>query len=124
MATIELWKNESRTLTVTVTNPDDGFPVALDAGEWELSALEFQVKSDVEAADPPLLSKSLGSGITLLDQSGDTIGQAEIEIEPGDTTGMTPGAFKYDVAATFTNGRRIYVIKPDWFTLNGVVNQL
>lgn len=121
---IELWKGESRTLTVTVVDPDTGFPVDLSSVDWLIAAIEFQVKADVETADPPAIAKSIGSGITLLAQTGDTLGQAEIELEPADTSTLTAGQYKYDVVAVFDDGRRTYVIKPSYLTLNGVVNQL
>ncbi|HUS27550.1 MAG TPA: hypothetical protein VMZ53_03550 [Kofleriaceae bacterium] len=124
MTPIELWKGESRTLTVTVVHPDTGFPVDLSAGTWQIDTLEFQIKSDVEAADPALVSKSLVGGITLLTQSGDTLGQAEIEIDPADTQSITPGVYKYDVVAVFTNAKRVFVIKPSDLQLYGVVNGL
>lgn len=119
---LELWKGESRTLTITVVDPDTGFPVNLSAGDWQIDELEFQIKSDVEQTDPALVSKALGTGITLLTQSGDTLGQAKVELEPDDTKTRTPGVYKFDVVGLFANGKRLYVIKPTDVRLYGVVN--
>lgn len=120
---LELWRYESRTLTLTVVDPDTGFAVDISTGPWQVLELEFEIKTEIDGADPALVSKAIGTGITLLAQSGDTLGQAEIAIAPADVA-MAAGTYYGDVWATFSGGRRSLVVLPFEITVLGVVNTL
>jgi len=76
----------------------------------------FEVKKHDEDPDPPLIEKSIGSGITLLPDSGDTVGQATVVLDPLDTFGpLAPpfGNYRASAWVTFPDGTRTPVVKPD-----------
>ena len=123
---LTLYRGESRVITLTVTDPATKQKADLSTGTWQIVTCEFQVKVTTTTADPALISKSIGSGITVLAQSGATLGQLQISLSPTDTedTDTPPGLYKYDVVATFTSGARVYLVKPSKCLIAGVVNQL
>ncbi len=121
----ELWRGESRVITLTCVDPDTGLPANLSSGKWLVSTVEWQIKSTLEAPDPPILSKSLaGGGIVLAAQSGDTMGKLDIFVLPADTASIAPGSYTHDVVAGFASGARVYLVKPSGLAILGVVNQL
>jgi hypothetical protein len=86
------------------------------------ATIEMQIKPALGADDPPTIAKSVGAGITLLDQTQDeTKGQADINIAPADTASLTPGLFWLDVVAII-GGIRRHAIEPREFTVGDVVN--
>jgi hypothetical protein len=113
------YRGETREYVITVTS--DGEEQDLTAA----TAIEMQLKATPGAADPPLASLSLGSGITLRAQSGTTLGQADIVIPYNWLTGAgTPaGTYYFDVAVIFPGPIRRYVIKPTKVIVRDVVNQ-
>lgn len=119
----ELWQGESRVITLQITDPDTNQPPDLTSGKWQLVTCEWQVKTLLDGPDPALISKSIGAGAIVI-QSGGDLGKIEIFIDPTDTAGLTPATYVHDVAATFTSGARIYLVKPSALPVLGVVNQL
>ena len=111
-----VFKGEYKLLVLTVTD-DEQDPVDLTAA----TALEFQVKTAVGAADPPLIGKAIGTGVTLRPQAGITLGQAEIEIQTSDTSALAPGTYYYDVVLVLA-GKRYFVVPPSEFIIKGVIN--
>lgn len=86
------------------------------------SAIELEVKARIGGPDPAAIRKTVGSGITLLDQvSPSTRGQADIAISSADSS-LTPGLYWLDVVLVL-GGVRGHVIAPREFTVVGVVNQ-
>lgn len=114
-------------------------PISIERGDtytWKVTAwdedgarlnltgatIEFQVKSALGAADPALIAKSVGSGITLLSQVDDaTEGQFTIDLVSSDTETRTPGVYWYDVVLIIS-GKRQHIIPPSKFVIKGVVN--
>ena len=113
------FRGADRVFRVTVTKADD-------SGRQDLTGatMEFQVKTAPGVADPALISKSVGAGITLLAQAGATLGQADLALASADTSGATTpaGKYSYDLVATIGGKRRV-IIPPSDFTLKDVVNQ-
>lgn len=86
------------------------------------STIELEVKSRIGGPDPAAIRKTVGAGITLLDQvSASTRGQADIAISSSDTS-LTPGLYWLDVVLVL-GGVRGHVIAPRELTLLGAVNQ-
>jgi len=112
-----VYKGESKTLLLTISDSDG---VRLDITGF---TIEFQVKLKDGDADPPLISKSVGSGITILTQSGGTLGQATVKIDSADTTGLTAQKHRYDVIVIDLVGDRQVVVPPSNFWVKEVVNQ-
>ena len=120
-----IFLGESLVLLLTVTDQGTGDPFDLST----YTAIEFQVKASDGAADPPLISKSLGSGITLV--GGGTGGQAQVAINTSDTTTANPewpaapgnvGTFRYDLVGIDGSGDRDVLIPPSNFRVKPVVN--
>lgn len=118
-----LWRGESRTILVTVTDPETGDRANLASGTFQADELEFEIKTAAGAPDPALISKSLANGgVSLLPQSGDTLGQAHVGIGPTDFAAIAAGIYSYDVVLVLATGARIYVVKPSELRLRNVVN--
>lgn len=104
------------TLRLTVTDDADA-RVDLTTAD----ALELEVKRALGGADPAAIAKSLGAGITLLDQtSADTRGQADIVLTAADT-GLAAGLYWLDVVLELGGGRA-HVIAPREFVVTATVN--
>lgn len=110
-----LLAGESRVLRVTVED-ETGARINLTG-----ATIEFQVKAALGGADPALISKFVSSGITILPQSGETVGQADIELLSEDTAALS-GTYYYDVVVVI-GGARSYIIVPSKFFVSKVVNQ-
>jgi hypothetical protein len=82
--------------------------------------LELEVKTAAGAPDPALIRKTVGDGITLLAQSGGTLGQATVAIA-GTETDLTPGTYWLDVVHVRA-GVRTHIIGPRAFQIASVVN--
>jgi hypothetical protein len=113
---VSVFQGDTIDLVLIVTD-DAGNPVSLTG-----STIEVQVKTAIGAADPPMIAKTIGSGITLLDQ-GDpaTEGSAAIAFTSSDTS-VTPTAYAVD-AVVVLNGKRQHVVAPRVFNVLPVVNQ-
>jgi len=85
------------------------------------ATLELEVKAKLGGPDPAAIAKSIGAGITLLDQTAaDTRGQADIAIS-GDDTSLSPGLYWLDVVLGLDGGRS-HVIAPREFVVTPSVN--
>lgn len=94
-----------------------GNPVSLTG-----ATIEVQVKTAVGAPDPPMITKTIGSGITLLDQTDPTTkGYALCSFSSLDTS-VTPTSYAID-AVVVLNGKRQHVVAPRTFNVLSVVNQ-
>jgi hypothetical protein len=112
---VRVYAGDTTTLRLTITDDADA-RVDLTGAE-----LELEVKQALGGADPALISKSVGAGITLLDQT-DTVtrGQADIELTSADTA-QAPGLYWLDVVVALA-GARVHVVAPREFTVAAVVN--
>lgn len=111
-----IYRGDAATLRLTVTDDDDARIDLTGA------TIELQVKAGIGDADPALIAKAIGTGVTLLDQTApDTKGQADIAIAGGDTD-RAPGLYWLDVVVTPLAGDRQHVITPIELTIGGVVN--
>lgn len=113
---IRLAKGAHALITVTVYDETDTL-VNLDN-----HSMSFRVKvalGDVSA----VINKTVGSGITLLAQSGDTLGQAEVDITPADIAALDPGLLVYEIRVVEpAPGSRIHsVIRPSDLVLEAEV---
>lgn len=106
-------RGDALTLRLTVTNDADEREDLTDA------EIELQVRASVGAAGDPLIRKVVGTGITLLAQGDDTLGQADIEITTADTD-RAPALLWLDVVVTLS-GKRQHVVAPRKFTIAGTV---
>lgn len=84
------------------------------------ATIEVQVRTALGAVDPPSIGKSVGSGITILTQSGDTLGQADVVFASGDTN-IAPALYWIDVVITLA-GDRVHIVAPREYTISSVVN--
>lgn len=116
---LRLYKGEYRAFRVTVYDSEEA-PVDLTG----VTVIEFQIKPNAGDADLALvLSKSLaGGGITLEPQTGATLGQFVIQLDPADTGSIAAGAYTYDIVAVIDSKRR-YIVKPSAVRIYNVVNQ-
>lgn len=122
-----IFLGESTVLLLTVVDDDTGDRFDLST----FAAIEWEVKAADGDADPALISKAIGSGITLRPQSGTTLGQAEIAIATADTTTANPdwpaapanvGVFRHDLIGIDGGGDRTVLVPPSDFTVNPGVN--
>ena len=114
---IAVFKGTHRSFILTFID-EEGELVDLTA--W--TDIEVQVKWKAGDADPPLIAKALGSGVTLLAQSGVTLGQARVDFVPDDTKLMVARVYKWDVIGIDEDGFRHASIPPSDFDLRDVVN--
>lgn len=112
---ILLYRGDDATMRLTVTDDDD------DRIALTLAAIEFVIKTGV-GVEEATISKSIGSGITLLDQDAPaTKGQADIVLASSDTADVAPGLYYLDVVVTI-NSVRTHVIAAREFTIADVVS--
>ncbi len=81
-----MYSGDTKNLEITVKDEDD---VAVDLTDCEL----FWELSLIVGLNPPLISKELGSGLTVVDAA---TGRFDIKIESGDTEGLV-GSFVHEV---------------------------
>lgn len=111
---ISIYRGDSATLRLTVTDDEDARVDLTGA------TIELQVKAALGDADPALITASVGSGITLRDQTDDEeIGQADIALTSANTN-RTPGLFYLDVVVEVSGTRQHLMVRE--FTVDGVVN--
>lgn len=112
-----VYRGDAAPLRLTVTDDEDE-PLRLTG-----ATIEVQVKAALGDADPPVIAKAIGTGVTILTQSGDTLGQADIDITggAGGDTDKAPALYWLDVVVVLA-GVRGHVIAPREFTIAPVVN--
>lgn len=106
---------ESKTWLLTVTT---------DGARQSLTGLtiEFEVRTDEAAPDPPLIARAVGTGITLRDQGVEaTKGQAELALDPAQTESVFAGEHRYSVRLRWPSGKVKYPLRGR-FILENVVN--
>lgn len=91
--TTAIISGDDRTLTLTVTGAD-GLPQDLTG-----LGVEFRLENLAGA----VVSKTVGAGITLLAQSGATLGQATVSVDGVDTAGAGSNE-RWDVEVRVTSG--------------------
>ena len=106
-------------LTLTFRTESDEELMNLDT---DVSAIELEIKAADGDADPALVSLSIGSGIVLLAQSGDTLGQAAATVPAASNTALGAGVKRYDVVAVLTGGTRHHAVNPSDYEVLAVVN--
>lgn len=87
-----MYAGDSRTLTIAVVD-GDGAAVNLTG-----ASIEWGLWSDADATTL-LISKSTSSGITILTQSGDTLGKFRVTLAPADTSGLQ-GDYRHEAEVT------------------------
>lgn len=85
------------------------------------ATIELEIKLNKGDADPALVHKEVGAGITVLAQSGATLGQFEAALVPNDT-GARSGMHYWDVVVV-SGGERWFVVPPSEFYIEPVVNR-
>lgn len=111
---IRYLRGTDRTLRLTVFDENGDRLDITGATIW------FHVKATIDAGST-VLEKITPTQITILAQTGATLGQADITIDDTDLTAQAPGLLVYDVMIEL-GGVRQRVIKPANFILErGVV---
>lgn len=111
---LKIFRGNQVTYRITVTDDADA-RVNLTA-----YGIECEAKAELGGADPAAIACSIGDGITLLTQSGATLGQADIVITSA-KSGIAPALYWLDVV-TILAGVRVHVIPPRELTIANVVN--
>lgn len=94
MSDLTIYKGVTWEHTLTVTKESDGLPRDLTGAAIVFTALRRGV------GGAPQISLSVGSGITLLTQSGATLGQATVRIEGAASALLAAGMYTYAVRVT------------------------
>lgn len=110
---MRVFRGDTLDLVLTVTDDADE-PVDLTG-----AAIVLTVKPNPGDADATF-TRTVGTGITLRAQSGDTLGQADIAITSANT-GVAPGLYYLDVVVTLA-GKTQHVVEPVEFTIGATVN--
>jgi len=105
-------------LVLTVMDEENNL---VDLTDPSITALEFRVKKSAGDADPPVLSLSLGDGITPRDQTGVNRGLADITATADQTFALGAGLWHYDVLLIFGTKRK-FVVDPSLLHVKDVVN--
>lgn len=113
------YRGEFVQLTVTVTA--DGVPVDIASGPFKVTALEYTLGVTLDGAGI-LISKALAD-MTLLPQSGATLGKATITIPTSQMRDIAPGDYWEQVMVAFESAPNDYeyVIPPRRRLVRGVV---
>jgi hypothetical protein len=117
MSTLTIYKGQSWKRRLTVTSRDTGLPCDITG-----ASIEFTIKS--KASDPsPTLKLTTGAGITILTQSGATLGQADIECTPDAVMSADEGSYVADVVVVLANDTfRHVVVSPIKIPIRDSVN--
>ena len=121
---IEVLQGESKTLRLTVTQPDPSGETSSIPLILENSTIYFTVK--VHASDREHIFQKTSAQVTEIDITNPRAGVAEIYITPGDTISVDPDTnYVYDVWVLFTaTGKRYPVVKPSIFRVVSGVTKL
>ena len=102
-----IYKGESKKFRLTVVD-EDGEAIDITG-----STPHLRVKRDLADADPAVIIKTG----TLLTQSGATLGQADFDFVPGDTSALAPGTYVYDSWIELASGDRHVMAIPSKFSI-------
>ena len=86
----QLFKGVEWRRTLEITNSSSGAPV-------DLTGLDIEVVLKQRPADAALITLTVGAGITLATQSGDTLGQAALVIPGEDTENLESASHRMTV---------------------------
>lgn len=113
---ISIYRGDSAALRLTVTDDED------DRIDLTNYTIELQIKAARGAADPALVAKAVGTGITLLDQTeADTKGQADVAILIADMT-REPGLYYISITTISQDGTDRQTLIDREFVILDVVN--
>jgi hypothetical protein len=76
------------------------------------ASIWFTVKADASDADPGIVQKTVGAGITVTDA---LLGTFQVVLSPGDTSAVTPGRYHWDCQVKEASGRVTTVGKGAFF---------
>ncbi len=116
---VQIIRGVSKTFRLTVT--DD----ASDRVDLTGSTVYFRVKQTIDDATTEIAkSSAIPAEVTLLAQSGSTLGQADIFLQPGDTSALPVGKHVYDVWLELSSGKRHAVVRPANFRIERAVTEI
>jgi hypothetical protein len=107
MGAIEMYRGNSKTWTLTVTN--NSVPVDITSVD-----LYFTAKTAEDTATE-VFQKTVGAGITITDGVG---GIASVNLGPADTTGIPSRITKLFYDVEYDDGTNIYTIDKGVLTIN------
>lgn len=124
------FKGETRTFRYVVLDGDKSKGTPIDGKIYDgervditsATAIEWQAKYPTGAPYVPVVSLSLGSGISISDQTDpDTKGEFVVTIPSAATVGIMAKRYKYDVWAVL-GGEKKYVVRASDFNVLEPVN--
>ncbi len=116
---IQIIRGVSKTFRLTVTDESS------ERVDLTSSTVHFRVKQNIEDAGTEIAKSSVTPAeVTLLAQSGATLGQADIFLQPSDTSGLPVGKHVYDVWVELSTGKRHAVVAPADFRIERAVTEL
>lgn len=81
----------------------------------DATLIEFEIKKNQGDADPALVSKSLGDGVTL-----DGLEHILVDLDPADTSGLG-GSYRYDIVGEWSGSRK-FIVNPSRVFIDPAVN--
>jgi hypothetical protein len=96
---LTIYKGVAWQRTLTVTYPE-GHASAGERRSLADATIRAKIKRVSSDADPPLIDLTVGDGVTILTQSGDTLGQATLDIAAPDAVGLDDGNYVIAVYVT------------------------
>ena len=85
----------------------------------------FRIKLTINASTPELsLSSAVPADVLILTQSGSTLGQFDVFLDPTDTASLPIGKHVYDAWVVLASGERHAVIEPALFYIERGVTEL
>lgn len=107
MSALTIYKGRTWQRRLTVVDVNTGAPTSI-AG----ATIEFRVKKHTNDPDPPVIVLGVGTGITILTQSGGTLGQADLQVL-GTDSAVIPEDVYVAAAVVTLNGQTLpHVVVP------------
>jgi hypothetical protein len=101
-ANFEMFRGDTRTLTVTIKDRFTGAVVDLTG-----ASIAWRMAKTADMGNSLTMSKSVGSGITV---ASPTSGVAVVTINPTDTSTLIPGDYYHDLTVTDASARVVTVL--------------